>query len=258
MNRLRPIGRWLAWLAAAACAVAAQAQTPPGPAKVALTSLVGDVLQVTARRETVGTNVRSNPVNALPMPNASLDLAVLKATQEAVGRALPGASVAMLRVPQSGTPSDPAQMVAGGKVADGNSMLDALRQGGYTHVVAITKLKASNVVKLADRDIVGTGHLEGLGFYIDETIRVQRTDRAESAEGIIAPHVYVQLSLIDLGSMQVKAAERITASRVVMASANPTGTDPWGALTPVQKIDAIEKLIQAHVGQAAARLFEPR
>lgn len=248
--------------ACATLALPAHAQAPAAPAarKVAVSSLVGDQMAITVYRERAGTNVGSNPVNHLKMPGPIFDQSVLKAVNEALEKTSPKPAVAMLRVPAADTDLDPAKFIVDGKVVAANPVVDALRKQGYTHLVTATKLRSRNTVKLADKDIIGTGFLEGLGFYLDYTITVQKAGtEAQTSQGIIAPHVYVQLNLIDLAALEVVGTQQVTASFVrAQSSDNPTGTDPWGAMTPEQKVDAINRMIAGTVGPAATALFAPK
>jgi hypothetical protein len=258
MSKLPPL---IAATLAAVLAGAAQAQPAAAPAaapKVAVTSLVGDTMSITFRRDTTATNLQKNPTSVLKVPGPAFDHAVLKAAQEALARTLPAATVTPLRVPAAGSSADPAQLVVDGKVAPGNPLVEALRQQGYTHLLAATKLRAANGVRLAEEVKIGTGQLEGIGFYIDPNVPVQRVDRADTAEGIIAPHVYIRLSLLDLGALEVSGVQAITASTLVASSRNKEGTDPWGAMTPEEKVEALQRLIQSSVGRAVPVLFQPK
>lgn len=264
----------LVTLTAGALAAQAQAAT-----KVAVTSLVGDTLTVSTRRDATGTHLNRHLTTVVAMPGPALDLAVLTTVQEALRRAAPTAETALLRVPAAGTPQDPAQLLAGAQAAPGNALIEGLRQAGYTHLVTVTRLKASNRVSVEGGEIVGRGHLEGLGFYADPTVAVQRRSAAAGAqaapgrggtsqlnladlgsldarsgdEGLLAPHVYVRLSLVDLASGQVRAVQDVTASSVA-----PAGPDLWQALTAQQKLDALQGLIRTHVAEAAARLVSSK
>jgi hypothetical protein len=273
MAAMNFLPRRLVLIALAASALAAHAQAAN---KVAVTSLVGDTLTVSTRRDATGTHLRHHLTTVVAMPGPALDLAVLTTVQEALRRAAPTAETALLRVPAAGTPQDPAQMLAGGQAAAGNPLIEGLRQAGYTHLVTVTRLKANNRVAVEDGEIVGSGFLEGLGFYADPTVAVQRRGAAPGSqpapgrggtsqlnfadlgamdarsgdEGLLAPHVYVRLSLVDLASGQVRAVQDVTASSVA-----PAGPDLWQALSAQQKLDALQGLIRTHVAEAAARLL---
>src|SRR4051812_283436 len=90
----------------AGIAGAAQAQAPAAP-KIAISSLVGDVLTVAFYRESTVTRM-SNATEVLKMPGPLLDIALLKVAREAVAKAAPGAEVFPLKVPVAGSNVDPA------------------------------------------------------------------------------------------------------------------------------------------------------
>ncbi len=242
---------------AGALAGGAQAQAPaPVAAKIAISSLVGDILTVSIYRGT-GTNL-SNAANVLKMPGPLLDIEVLKAAQEAVGKVAPDATVLLLKVAVAGSDMDPAAVVADDKVVAGNALIDALRQQGFTHLVTATKYRHNNVIRLAySTPTTGRGQLEGMGFYVDPSLRVQNTRTGEHSEGIIAPYLYIQLRLVDLATMEVRT-QSITANSVAAAAQNKTGMDAWGALTPQEKLREAESLIKANVANAVPALFQPK
>jgi hypothetical protein len=240
---------------AGALAGTAQAQAPAAP-KIAITSLVGDALTVTVYREATSSNL-SNASTILKMPGPLLDIALLKVAQEAVAKAAPGATVFPLKVPLAGSNVDPAAVVVDDKVVAGNVLVDALRQQGFTHLVTATKYRHNNVVRLADGPLSTRGSLEGMGFYVDPTLRVQSTRSVERSEGIVAPYLYIQLRLVDLATLEVRT-QSITANSVTAAARNKEGTEAWGALTAEEKIRAAESLIKMHVAQAVPALFAPK
>jgi len=246
-------------LAAAAHGQAPQAAAPAPPAapKVAVTSLVGDAINITYRRERVGTNM-GNTSTPVKMPGPLLDLAVLKSVQEALEKSLPGASIAALKVPQPGSSTDPALVYADGKVVADNILVDALRKQGFTHLLTVTRYRAINGVRDSNGVLLGTGQLEGMGFYIDPSVAMQRAGTSESVPGIIAPYLYVELRLVDLNTVEVRGAKPITATSTVAAAHNPAGTDAWGALTAEEKMTALQRLIRANVTEAAQQLFQSR
>jgi hypothetical protein len=238
-------------------AFAAQAQAPaPAAPKIAITSLVGDSLTVTAYREATGSNL-GNSSTYLKMPGPLLDITLLKVAQEAVAKAVPGATVFPLKVPVAGSNVDPAAIVVDDKVVAGNVLVDALRQQGFTHLLTATKYRHVSAIRLAYGAVTFRGQLEGLGFYVDPILKVQNTRTGELSEGIVAPYLYIQLRLVDLATMEVRT-QSITANSTAGASQNKTGADAWGALTPEEKIRAAETLIKDHVARNIPALFQPK
>jgi hypothetical protein len=250
MNRFLTAVLWLAF------ACGAQAQQPaasPQP-KIAISSLVGDTMNVTVYRQRSGSRL-NNEVDVLKMPGPMFDLAVLKTTQDALSKVLPGANVAALRVPAAGSSADPALVYDEGKLVATNGLVVALKQQGYTHLITATKLRSNNLVRLADRDVIGTGFLEGLGFYVDPSISVGLRGSTEQGDGIIAPHVYIELRLVDLEAMAISADQKITVNSIAGAMQNQNGSDAWGAMTAAEKIDAVDRLLRRNVAKAVPLLF---
>jgi hypothetical protein len=137
-------------------------------------------------------------------------------------------------------------------VAADNVLVKALREQGFTHLVVATKHRNSNVISLTDGALTsGRGQLEGLGFFLDPTIQVQSRRTGQLSEGILAPYLYIQLRLIDLAALDVKATRTITANGAVSNG----GADAWKSLSPAQKIDALQALIRAQVRTAIPPLF---
>jgi hypothetical protein len=236
----------------------AQAHAQAPTQKIAISSLVGDAITVTMYRERVGTNL-SNTSSVIKMPGPLLDMTLMKVAQDAITKARPGAAVFTLKVPAAGSNTDPALVVADGKVVADNVLVQALRQQGFTHLLIATKHRNNNIVRLRDGAIgTGQGMIEGLGFYVDPTIGVRNTQSGEVAEGIIAPYLYVQLRLVDLDALQVQSVQTITANSAVSSAENKNGVDAWGALTPAEKMQALQALIDEHVAAAVPLLFQPK
>lgn len=95
-----------------------QAQNTDTPyKKVAVTSLIGDVITVDIYRKRVGTMIDSNLQEKLPVPTAVFDELALKTASDAVTKALPSASTATLSVAAPGSDLDPAQFLVDGRIA---------------------------------------------------------------------------------------------------------------------------------------------
>lgn len=241
-------------LVAAAAAFGASAQSP---AKIAVTSLVADQFTVTLYREATGTNM-ANVSNAVKLPGPLLDIALLKSAQDAITKTSPGATVFPLKVPAPGSNVDPALVYQDGKPDAANILVDALRKQSFTHLLTATKLRHTSNIKLSD-GVIGTnkGALEGIGFYVDPTIQVQSSRSGELSQGIVAPYVYIELRLVDLSTLDVRS-HRITANSVAAAAQNKAGSDAWGALSPEEKINELDRLIKANVAQAVPLLFQAK
>jgi hypothetical protein len=247
------VRRSLLVLAASLAAFAAQAQAP---AKIAITSLVGDTITLSAYRDRAGTHINQNHTHTWKAEDTVLDLAVLRTAEAAVSKAIPGATVAMLRPPGAGSSGDPTLAVVDGKVVATNPLVDGLRKQGFTHLVTATKIRAPNALRLADGVGVGKGQLEGLGFYVDPSLMTTRVDKGEQDIGLVAIHAYIQLTLVDLAANEVRATQRVLAHSTFTPGASKDGKlDPWEAMTMKEKGEGLDRLIRHHVAESVPKLF---
>lgn len=225
--------------------------------KVAIISLIGDVITIDTYRRRVGTGIDTNHQDILPVKSPVFDHTALLAAEEAVAKLIPGASISALVVPSPGSDADPNRILLDGKVSPSSALLAALHQNGFTHLLAITKYRALARLELAG-GTVGSGRLQGIGFYIDNDFGTSRSDTGEPAKGFIAPYVYIRLDLIDLASLELLREETITTSSVRSAARNKTGSDPWGAMTPEEKISMLREFIKEHISAAVPLLFRSK
>jgi hypothetical protein len=223
--------------------------------KVAVTSLIGDVMTVDIYSKRVGTMIDSNQQEKLTVPSPVFDELALKTASEAVTKALPSASVATLAVAAAGSDLDPAQFLVDGRIAASHRLAVALRDAGFTHLLVIAKQRAPARLKMTHNS-VGSGYLQGIGFYVDNILKTQRTDTQETGTGFVAPYVYIKLALVDLASLNQIREQVITDSRVRSAARNKEAFDAWGALTAGEKVSLLQELIRANVSEAAPLLFK--
>jgi hypothetical protein len=223
--------------------------------KVAVTSLIGDVITVDIYRKRVGTMIDSNQQEKLPVPTPVFDELALKTASDAVTKALPSASMATLSVAAAGSDLDPAQFLVDGRIAASHRLVVALRDAGFTHLLVITKQRALARLKFVSSS-VGSGYLQGIGFYIDSSLNSIRVDTQEKAKGIIAPYVYIKLALVDLNSLQQTREQVIMDSTIRSAAGHKEAFDAWGALTAEEKVSLLQELIRENVSVATPLLFK--
>ncbi len=238
-------------------AAGAQAGTAsPAPLQVSrlvLLSLIGDVMTVDIYRPRVGTQIDKNRQTVVGLDNPAFDHAALLAASEAVRQQRPMAAMAMLAVPKADSAFDPNRLLADRSALADDPVLVALRGQGFDHLLAITKLRAPAHLRLYGQT-VGSGQLQGLGFYIDPFLRLKNVDTGEFADGFIAPYAYFRLTLIDTNSGAVRGEEAVTASTVRTTAGTPA-LAIWDAMTPQAKADALRYFVDRSTREAVKRLL---
>jgi hypothetical protein len=225
--------------------------------KVAIISLIGDVMTIDTYRRRVGTSVDTNYQEIVALPEPIFDHAALGASEDALAKLIPATAIASLVVPTPGSDSDPSRLLLEGKVSPSNALISTLRQSGFTHLLAIGKHRAPARLQLAE-GAVGSGYLKGIGFYIDNDFATKRSDTGETARGFIAPYVYIKLVLVDLDSLELRGEEVITASAVRAAARNKTGFNAWDAISPEEKVSMLRALLGQRISVAVPLLFRSR
>ena len=242
----------------AVCFGHAHAQTDAAsPAKkYAVISLIGESLTVTNFRFTTGSHLDTNATEAMPMPDARLDRAVLSAADGAIKKMEPSATVAMMEVLTLRDPAQQKQLFDGERFVPPDDVVLALKTAGATHVLLITKHRAEASFQ-AEQVSLGSGSVQGLGFYVDHQKRVRLSDTLETGVGFLAPHAFFMVSLIDVGTSRVLKQQAVTRSRLLGVSRNSEDLGPWGILTTQQKVQMLLDFIKRDVPSATQKVMSP-
>lgn len=221
-------------------AVAASAGYVP---KLAVLSFMGDTLTVVNHRPEVGSQIDRNQHESVQLADAGFDKFAIATVAEIVKRGDSQSATEVLALTFPGG-QDPLGWFEGKKFEPPADLRSGLSGTGATHLLLITRLRASSNLKTAHAS-VGSGHLEGLGFYIDRAKKLRRADTGERGVGFLAPYAYFKVFMIDLATGEVEGEQSVTASSTYSAARNTDGVDPWDALDPTQKVSAIRRLIRS-------------
>ena len=253
MRRLFVLGLCLA----AVCAAPVRAQPAAVPTKVAMVSLIGDVMTIDTYRRRIGTSIETNRQEFIPLATPDFDDAALISAQQTLAALLPTATIDALAQPAPGTDGDPERLLADGRPDPGNTLVAALRRHGYTHLLVIAKHRAPARIQLSGL-AVGSGQVKGIGFYIDNELPTRNLQTNATGKGFVAPYLSIRLALVDLGSLELRAERSIMASTPRSAGDNPDGSHPWGAMSAGEKVDALMRLIREHVPGALREMLPAR
>lgn len=238
MNRIRRIG-----LASAAALALAGGPTWAAAERVyAVVSVVADHLTVTGFETTTGSLVPQNQTERIELQTDELERSVLRAAVAAVqasgsGRALP------LLTDDGRLYAQQAQWIEGEQARVPGFLLQTLKAQNATHLLLVTKHRAEARMRSFDADL-GTGRVEGLGFYLDRVTPMRRVESGERAVGYLAPHAYLRLSLIDVQAGRVLGSRTVTASTVLSAAGGGAGANPWDVMDSAAKFKVLDELIQ--------------
>jgi len=212
-----------------------------GPRVYGIVSLVADQLTVTGFESTTGSALAQNQTETIPLDTDELEKAVLRAGLRAVNDSKLGKAVPLL-INDGALYRGQSTLVSGDSVNLPASLLKTLQSQGATHLLLATKHRAEARMKARDV-MLGTGRVEGLGFYVDRVTYLRTEGTSAIAPGYLAPHAYVRYSLIDLNGNKLLATRTLTASTVIGVSGSGGGADPWQLLDNTGKIKVLSEMI---------------
>ena len=245
--------RLLAASGAVLSGAALAAGAPPGPGTgYAVVSLIGDKLSVVTHEASTGTMIERNKTQTLPVNGTVFDAEVMAQAEAALKRADAQARVSLYDLSSPAMFEQQERFLEGGKLHFSPAVVATMRKEGATHLVLVTKQLATAQLRAGDHDGLGSGYLQGMGFYIDRAVHMIENKSGETGRGYFAPFVFAKVTLVDLDTLDVvnEASVKVNISAAsVGVAASP---DAWDALTPQGKISALRSLIDDHLPQAVA------
>lgn len=221
----------------------------------AVLSLVGDALTVVRHVPAEGSRLDTNQREAWPLKSPVFDHDALTAAADAVAAAVPGAQVAMLMPSAPSQYDNQTELLAGDVARLAPEVVDPVRATGASHLVLVSKHRGQSMLRVSDGS-VGSGWLEGLGFYVDRSVRMARSDTNEKARGFLAPFAYVSVAIVDTRSLAVVARRSVTASSTFSAARSKDPLDPWDALSAEQKMDVLRGMLRHEVAAAVSAAIQ--
>lgn len=217
-------------------------------------SLVGNKIEIVGARAEIGSRLSQNRRRAFDDAEGTLDRYVLQAVEGAMRAQDRSASLAMLALPGSVLYDQPERAFEGGQVALPGNVVDALIATRASHMILLTKVRDAAKVPLYDTSI-GVGTVQGIGFYVDNDIRLKLRESGNAADGVLAPFVYIRLSLVDVQTGEVVREEVVREMRTYSTAQNPKADVVWDVLTAEEKIESLRKMIDRSVGEATSKLL---
>ena len=240
-----------AWLGMAAAASAAE-----GPRTYAVISLIGDKMGVVTYQMSTGSGIDRNRRETIDVSDGLFDKIALTAIEKALNAQpdKPRSQLFELAAPSLFTRQD--RFFSDGKLILPEAIHAALKADGATHLLFVTKFRAEARMQ-ADGSKVGSGVVEGLGFYIDHVTPMISNETGRKSNGFLAPFAFIRLSLVDLGSSAVLRQKNIEASTMMITANKKDAYNPWDTLSPADKIEHLRYLVDTELAKGVASLLAP-
>lgn len=255
---------WLqaARLAGLAClmglaAMAASAQTAGTPAKRSylVLSLLGDSITAVTQQTRTGTRIGQNIQDTMTLPEGIFDKPALTSVESAIKGVEPAADVTILFVGAVKALGDTEKFSAGDELRLPPKVDGWLKQVNTTHLLLVTPYRAEANIK-GDRDGVGSGMLQGMGFFIDRELTVMNMQTGQKRAGYLAPYTYFKLQLVDRATGKI-VGQQLVAEAVMLGDVarNEGAGDPWEMMSTPDKVTALRGMLNEQIAQRVPKLL---
>lgn len=216
-------------------------------------SLIGREVAVVRHRKQVGSNIDRNEKSSYQLEQDLFDDEALRVIQASLEKADAGKPL-LYRSQDPALFDRPWSLFDDDKVVLPDDLVAAMKADGAQRLLLLTRHRQDADLH-ARNTSEGSGKLEGIGFYIDRTKKMHRSDTGESGRGFLAPYVYLRLSLVNLADRRLIGDQVIDGSRTISTAHNEDSFDPWDVLTPEQKVATLLAILDQHLGNAVPRVL---
>lgn len=225
---------------------------------VAVMSLIGDRISTEVFTRTTGSKVDGNRKVLMPIDNPVFEQEAILAANAAFKLLRPGVKTTLMVTPDKGLYQAQNDMF---ESVDSNKdnriyLASLLKNRAATQLILITKHRSYAEFKL-EHGHVGSGRIEGLGFYMDNETRLLNTRSLAMGNGFVAAYVYVKVRLIDAETLEVLKEVIVKESDL---NGNFSITSPqlaaWDSITSQQKITRLNEVIAGAICEAIPKLLK--
>jgi len=218
----------------------------------AVLSLIGDKLLVVQYYQNEGFRSDSSLQASLALDDNALDKTALQAVDQTLRQVEPNDKPVLLVAKDTSLYEKQAELLRTGQTS--KDLLPAvgplLRGSGATHLILLTKVKSEARVQSVKDIALGSGMLEGLGFYVDTGRTLPNAPAGSPVNAVLGPFAYFRLELIDLGRNEILREEKVIASRAYSTE----GGNAWGLLSSSEKIATLQEIVRRETIKAVPSL----
>ena len=232
------------------------AAAQPAERSYAILSLIGDSVSIHTVRPDLGGRVPGENRIVVPYGSSVFDQAALVAADSAIKTLAPGARTTLMMSEDLALyQAQNAMFEAAADNKDNrNYLLSLFKAQKVSHVVLITKLRDNAALELSN-GFAGHGRLEGLGFFIDDTIEVRTDQSRELRNGIVAPFAYVKVRLLDASTLAVVHEVKARESMIVARPSTAAAVGTWAAVSDADKVSYLGQLLTQALEAAIPQLL---
>jgi len=217
-------------------------------------SLIGRQVTVVTHEPDVGSHiVDHNDKDTYKLDEDLFDDEALRVLQTTIEQAASSKPL-LYRSKDPALFEEPSVLFDDDKVRLPDGLLTAMESDGAERLFLLTRHRQATELR-AKHNRVGSGKIEGIGYYLDRTKKMRRSDTGEVGIGFIAPFVCLRLSLVDLASRRLLGDELIDGTRTISVAHAKDSFNPWDALTQQQQVDTLLRMLDRQLAIAVPKVL---
>jgi hypothetical protein len=225
------------------CGIGPSARAQTAPRRYATMSLVGDQLTAVGRAEQVGSHISRNALTEIKINGDIVDRAALGVVNDLIVKSEPTAKPLSLLIDEPVLYEQQARLFDGQFVRLPLDIVKAAKDGGATHMLLLTKQRATLSFPFDIGGRAGEGTANGLGFYVDPNRAVRDLNNNRRVEGFLGLYVHIRATVVEFASERIVGDRPIVASEMYINTREGFGGLPWDSLSPQMKVQAVAELL---------------
>ncbi|MEJ0048471.1 MAG: hypothetical protein WDN04_21920 [Rhodospirillales bacterium] len=226
-------------------------------ASYAVMSLIGDSLSLVnygGAGATKGVKVEQNVHQDIPIKETTFDATALDAVAQAIRKAQPDAAQELLQTRNVTLfrMQDRIFDTSDAAINVQTSLRVMLRDHNATQLILLTKHRDIVAMPL-ESGAYGGGTLDGIGFYVDNSVKLKDPVSGKVGFGYIGAYMFITFRLVDARTL--KTIREIPVANYKPLPRTGTGEVTWEKLTDVEKVKFVQGLIRETVEDTIPKLL---
>ncbi len=221
----------------------------------ALVSLLGDKMTVVSQQERTGSHINQNTVDVMDLQAGLMDTTALAALAKAAQQFDPGSKVVPLKLPSATLFGEPDKLFKDTQFLVPAQLDASFKQVNATHALIVTPYRAPANIR-GWRVGVGSGSLEGVGFYIDRDLKTSRAETNDRFIGYLAPFSYFKIRLVNLATGTVERQQGIVQAEMRTSNKPEAANDVWQVLNAREKMIALTDMVTSNIVDTMPALLQ--
>jgi hypothetical protein len=134
-------------------------------------------------------------------------------------------------------------------------IVQTISSASLSHLLLITRQRGDAAFPVVEGFTLGTGRVEGIGYYVDTFTELVNRDTGTPSTGFLGAYAMLRLQLIDAQSGEIASTQDVAACEIHAGRRGAQGAQIWAELGPQEKVEVLRELVQRSVSRVLPALL---